>query len=195
MTNPIYILLNGSPRSGKDTSCNFLKTIITSEFPGTNIVEEKFSAPIDLIVRSTLQMDDDTYQIYREQKKDESLPGYPNVSMRKLMIYVSENFCKILFGQDYYARQAYARTKNVNADFVLISDSGFQLEYDCFKELVESNSSGHVRLIKLFREGCTFENDSREYVNDPERQYEIFNNGTLDDLREELIKYVETFKM
>src|SRR3546814_2010095 len=76
------------------------------------------------------------------------------------MIDSSESFLKQCYGQDVMARLLIQR----NLDFdgiLLIRDCGFQIEVDPLEEWFGVEN---LYMVNLFREGCDFTNDYREYV-------------------------------
>lgn len=184
------ICVNGPPRAGKDTIVKSIhkQMVLIKSQP----IVEKFAYPLNAIAQATAGMDNETFALYREKKKDDPLPNYDNVTMRDLLIYVSENFCKVLFGDDFFAIQAFNRLLNVHPinHCALFSDSGFQLEYDMLKSLVAKHNIGTVKLLRVTRDGCNYDNDSREYVEDEGNRYNIENNGSFKDLDAAVQQYL-----
>ena len=81
------------------------------------------------------------------------------MSPRQALIHVSENVIKPIEGKDYFGRQA---KKSVLASELLVfvfSDGGFIDEIQALK-----SDKTKVTVIRLHREGFTFEGDSRSYV-------------------------------
>ena len=163
---PKIICLNGPPQSGKDTTALIIAEYLTTK--GEVCLIDKFAHPLDAIAKVTLGFNDDLYRVYREELKDAPLPGYPDRTMRQVLIAISEDYIKPLFGDDFFAIQAVNRIQNSSfADWIVFSDSGFQLEFDKLKELLQTEKDSWVRLMRLERgDGFNFDKDSREYVND-----------------------------
>src|SRR3546814_11042184 len=72
-----------------------------------------------------------------------------------------------------------------NLDFegiLLIRDCGFQIEVDPLEEWVGVEN---LYMVNLFREGCDFTNDSREYVHTNGKMHQVYNDSTLDHLQTE----------
>lgn len=96
------------------------------------------------------------------------------VSPRQWLIHVSENVVKPLLGKDFFGKQL---AQSITSDLVVISDSGFE------SEIVPLLAAGHyVCVIRIERDGYTFEGDSRSYL-PTSPLYHTFlvkNNGTLE---------------
>ncbi len=146
------LILNGPPGCGKDTLAKMLaernawlhyefKDVLykeTAEYYGVSLEEMKFWA-VD------------------RKLKDEIWPEF-EMTPRAMLIHVSEDICKPMHGEDYFGRQL-GRTASMTGSEVVVSDGGFEAE--C---LVQEDYFENVWLIRLWRDGCSFENDSRDYI-------------------------------
>lgn len=82
-----------------------------------------------------------------------------NLSVREAVIYVSEVICKPRYGDDYFGK---ARANAVLENEVVIDGScGFVEE---LAPLVEKVGQDNILLLKIYREGCNFNGDSRNYI-------------------------------
>jgi len=178
------ICINGAPGVGKDTAGKLLKEIYG------NVKLMKFAAPLDEIAKNMLDMSDHVYADWRENRKDE-MPTEHNtackVTFRKLLITISEKLIKPCFGKTYFAHECAAdigdyRIGVKDEPIYVITDSGFQYEFDYFKNCF--SGLANVRLINMKREGHTFDGDSREEVDDGDRTIQIYNNGTIEELKQ-----------
>jgi hypothetical protein len=180
------ILFNGAPQSGKDTAANIAAEYIKNThgyryWP----LPEKFSYPhkraFDATFRGALG------GLSYEHNKEETIPAI-GVSYRQWQIDFSEAFMRRLYGKDIFVRLFLARCGGYNPTMFIpiVSDCGFQTEAD---ELREHN----CLLFRMLREGCTFENDSREYVEPaPGWKFQtVDNNKTINDLRRTITRTVE----
>lgn len=185
-----FILFNGPPRSGKDTAAKIVCDHLLK--PGKLWpVWEKFSFPNKRAFAGTVHtaMDDEGNVRGYEHRKGEPLPILNGASFRQWQIDYSEKFMKPLYGNDIFGRLLLARCDEENVhDIYVVSDCGFQIECDVLR-------NHNVLLIRMEREGCTFEGDSREYVAPhPGWPFLVcFNNGTLDDLRAVLTTEVDAW--
>jgi hypothetical protein len=83
------------------------------------------------------------------------------LSIREAMIYISEIICKSRFGEDYFG---VARAKSIQEGEIAVdSSTGFIEE---LPPLIEQLGQENILLIRVHREGATFEGDSRSYIPD-----------------------------
>ncbi|AOQ26808.1 hypothetical protein [Vibrio phage S4-7] len=90
-------------------------------------------------------------------------------SKREFLIHVSENVIKPSFGDQAFGN---ALANNLPKDgYVFISDSGFK---DELQPVIDHVGASNVLVVRINRDGCTFEGDSRDYL-----EPEMFNNEVL----------------
>lgn len=179
------VLFNGPPRSGKDTLARMLAEKLDKQRVTTPVREVSLSMPLREIAYATTQfaaqMDGPDYEFF----KNMVFPEFGGIDGRHLMISISEDWLKPKFGSRVMADMLMARQAIQMFDGVmLVRDSGFQCE---IAPLIERYGVDNVYLVRVHRDGCSFDNDSREWVNLPNsiQQMDLYNNGTLDDLRAE----------
>lgn len=169
-------ILNGPPGSGKDTIANELEKLgyvhlrfKTEVYKLTSIIT---GVPVEIIERLNNN---------RAAKDSRSPFLYPvegyaalihpfvikgeRVSLREMLIHVSENIVKPLLGQQYFGERAAEQVNKLIAEghtkFVF-SDGGFPYELIGFLARVKGVAAVNVR--NVYREGCDFSGDSRTYV-------------------------------
>lgn len=182
------LLLNGPPRSGKDTA---LRAITSHHWtPNILVAPERMSLPIKAALSAFLN---DEYRIdYTgnlinpdETEPDKETP-HPilGISLRQWQIDFSERFMKPLYGQNIFARLLLQRLEDWSAHnetiLVVLPDIGFQIEFESLL------ATGHdTLLLRLMRPDTSFEGDSREYISPYTEsgtlrcQYEIILNHDL----------------
>lgn len=194
------ILLNGPPRSGKDEAAKILKSYLVIN---TRVYHEKFSAPIKRAFASAANARIENFNVdYYEEHKEEVIP-WLGVSYRQWQIDFSEKFMKPLYGENIFGRMLLDRLEERKHDgaICIVSDCGFQIE---FETLLAAFDPADILLIRLYREGCSFKGDSREYVDpwrrgsrgidEPRCSYTpLCNFSTLEKFRENLIAIVTPF--
>lgn len=147
------ILLNGAPGCGKDTLANYLMA------NGTAQRKLSFKAPMFEIAMAMLGRD--VFYEYMEAYNDRArkeipFTGTPGMTPREFMIYISEKCIKPVFGNDYFGKRL---VESIGDATCVVSDCGFA------KEIHPILKAGHqVTLIRLHRQGFTFDGDSRSHI-------------------------------
>lgn len=155
------IILNGPPRSGKDSLAKYL----SQKHPTFRHV--KFADELKIITHrlyNTPHQHPDAY----EQFKDKPLTEFLNLTPRQAYINVSEDYIKKHHGKDFFGLQLISTIKKVpdnNENVFVISDGGFEEE---LIPLLEAFNPSLFTVLQIHRQGCTFDNDSRHYF-DKER--------------------------
>lgn len=108
-----------------------------------------------------------------------------NITYREMLIHVSEDVLKPLFGQDVFGKAAVKYLKSRTEDLtdpVVISDCGF---VDEMFPIINFFGKENCHVIKVKRPGYNFGGDSRSYV-DIEKlgldEHWIINDGSLEEL-------------
>jgi hypothetical protein len=154
----MIILLNGPPSSGKDTAATFMKKYLLG-----SVREYKMSTTLKSGLQTLLGIEqEDWNRMLAYGAKDE--PQLPlNITPREALIKLSEDYMKVLFGDNIFGHIAVRRLKRmVSADHILVTDTGFTYEA---VPIVQEWGQKKVRILRLARPGCDFEDDSREYIN------------------------------
>jgi len=99
-------------------------------------------------------------------------------SKREFLIHMSENVIKPSFGKDAFGKTFVNSLPEEG--IVFVSDSGFPEE---LQPVIDYVGAENVLVIRIQREGCSFEGDSRDYLtpemfDDKVQFYQIVNNGT-----------------
>jgi len=176
MPKPYVVFLNGPPGSGKDYA-----TEILLHEDDLTVIHHKFSGPLKDMASALLRIS----KIELEMSKPLIVPPY-NVSIRQLLIDMSEKWMKPCYGTDIFGKiatellaehiQLTDELKEDQPDLFVISDSGFDKEAHSVLQLFGNENA---LLIRLHRDGCTFEGDSRSYIElDDVRSVDINNDGT-----------------
>lgn len=178
------LLLNGAPRSGKDTVAKMLKDAASS-----SVHLEKFALPMKLSVPLIYGVPREKWEkeLDTERNKDMACSDFFGKTPREVQIALSEDFLKPMHGKKIFGELLGRRLKGLQGrsmlECVVISDSGF---YDEAKEIINMFGADRVQLWRIHREGYDFKGDSRSHVDlkeDGVACYDIHNNGSLDDLR------------
>jgi len=146
------LLLNGPPRSGKDTIAEWLET--------RGWYHGKFSKVLKERCHDLYGMTGEAHDAF-EEEKDTVLPEFYGVSPRDAYINLSEDLMKPRHGEDIWVRMFVDELKNVSNDYIVVSDLGFQVEYETLMKLFGYKK---ISLGMIYRAGCDFSKDSRDYV-------------------------------
>lgn len=178
------LLVNGPPRSGKDTVANYLAAhygFRHVKFAGA--LKRATHALVQELNGSNEPLLSDAF----EWAKDEPNTAFFGSTPRETYIAVSEWLCKELWGDRIFgtvlAKQIARLALRGEKRFV-VSDSGFVEEA---RELVEWFGHDRIKLIRMHRDGCDFSKDSRGHVSLPDvEELDLHNNGAVDDLHDAL---------
>lgn len=149
----MIVILNAPPASGKDTIGGIL-----ADWHGWEALS--FKKPMFDLAKSLLG--EDKYAQFLELYNDRSTKDKPTslcggLSPRDFFIHISEKMCKPLFGEQYFGE----RFLELVSDKVttVVTDGGFP------QEVRPMLDAGHkVVIVRLFRNGYEFSNDSRRYL-------------------------------
>lgn len=162
------IILNSPPAVGKDT--------LASELLERNLVDSthSFKAPIFEIVKAALGQ---KWVVFMERYNNRDLKEMPTdflnyMSPRKFMIHISESFIKPAFGDRHFGTLS-AEAIGSSGDTVVMSDGGFPDEVRALAEWRGDNGEEHeIHIVRLHRDGFTFEGDSRNYIHGLDDDYD-----------------------
>lgn len=193
------VVFNGPARSGKDSASSYMCKNTENGY------HKAFKDELFKICANTLNVSVDTFKNgydetlgeFYNRKGKELLPYEdPNMwykdytgnisqrirgkqySKREFLIHMSENVIKPSFGKDAFGK-AFVNSLPEEG-IVFVSDSGFPEE---LQPVIDHVGAENVLVIRIQRNGCSFEGDSRDYLtpemfNDKVQFYQITNNGT-----------------
>lgn len=193
-------IFNGPPGSGKDEACHFLKTNY-----GYKHLQFKDQLFIDTADHFGVSLNWFLSDYHDRTLKEASRPELNGLSKREALIYVSESVIKPKHGKDYFGKRTAEKVDlNLNHCF---SDGGFIEEV---YPLINRVGPENICLVQLYRTGCSFSSDSRNYIHGiliedlgnqhsdsslqktqpqlPIRMYRIYNNTSVSDFHENIRK-------
>lgn len=186
------IVFNSPPGAGKDSAADYLKSC--EEY--SHATRRQFKDRLFEITCAIygVPIEDFTGPMYTRTNKEKPYNRLDGLSPRQALIRVSEDIIKPNFSKMYFGRAMAAQC--AKDDLTLISDSGF---IDELVPVAIEVDPENVLVIRIFREGYTYANDSRDYL-DPDQlarmgvlTADIRNNGTEEQLHEQAKKIVDFF--
>lgn len=215
------VITNGPPFSGKDTAVKHLlkrfpnaiwmrfKDVLYKETwkdlwlnaDGTEelSLDEWIEICNDVVLKDTPMPWDTNRQTMLDWMKNPKLYSSPYVKTpRKELIDKSEKEIKVEHGEGGVAVITAGYMKeydNWQDQLFIFSDGGFNVEIGALcKEL--GITKDQITVVRLDAEGCSFNNDSREYIDNP--NIRLFNDKTenfLKDIDERLVPMIQWQKL
>jgi len=177
------ILINGAPRTGKDTAARAILRAI----PGA--VRIGFADALKEATHGAYGMPDARYGAF-EGVKDEPRPEFRGVTPRAAYIGVSEQLFKPLHGPEVFGEMFLARARASRAPLVVVPDAGFAAEA---MPTLRAIGVAHMLLIRLHAEGRgkTFAGDSRSHIDLPGvLTLDLHNDGEQAAFEAEVVQLV-----
>ena len=147
----MIIILNGPPRSGKDT----VAALIRRKLVGTK--DYKMSMPLKACFRAMFNFPNEINQRMLEKDKEKPILQGHALTPRQFQIDLSEEFMKKRFGSDIFGQLAVRNIDKTPSHHITISDVGFMAE---LWPIIETFGTS-VRAIQISRPGTNYDNDSR----------------------------------
>jgi hypothetical protein len=185
------IAIQGPPRSGKDTAAHTMLGMLYA----ANYDAQQYKAAAPL--RQWAQMmTNQMYEMYDELKDTPVGGAWGDLTVRKLMIGLSERLLKPMCGLDIFGKLLWQSMEHHDAIHIrtsalggkpfvgIISDAGFPEEQAYIQSKVGADN---YHILQLARSGCSFQHDSRSYFTlDPSPVERLDNSGTLSELGQSL---------
>lgn len=192
------VLLNGPPRSGKDTAAELIQNKLKEKHP---VARCKFATGLRCMAEAAIEASgllDESAEIvplfFCDAFKDTKQSSLCGRTPREVLIQMSEGFVKPLFGKDFFGKvlaHEIKKVKTTRTSLFLISDSGFTEEA---KVLVEKFGAENILLIRLHADGTSFRGDSRSYISlNDVYSVDVHNPMTEEGLWENLKSAVTAF--
>lgn len=179
---PGVIILNGPPRSGKDTAADIICDLLEEQ--DQEMYDVKMARPAFTAIPHLFGIPLDRWYHMYDEEKNVPQPELHGMTPREALIWICEDVMKPKFGRDYFGQLAGDIVARVSKNYwVTISDGGFPEEMKAVVDKAESP----VYLVHVHRTGRDFSLDSRGYVQ-PEDigvprdcYHQLCNYGSLED--------------
>lgn len=173
------ILLNGPASSGKDFAADF----IVNNFKYAR--KDKFAKVLKERTHALYGFSWRPHDYY-EKVKEVPSDDFFGLSPRQAYINVSEIYFKPIYGKKIFGTILAQELDKYEWEIVAISDSGFVEEAEV---LIDKYGKENILLIRIEREGYTFKEDSRNYIDLGD---EICNITINNDGTENYLKIIES---
>ena len=180
------VLLNSPPNTGKDFACKVL-TEVTGATPC------EFKMTLHKIAMAITGLSEKEYFTIYNDRELKELPHakFFGKSPRGMMIWISESVCKPEFGKYFFGIAAAAGLSDLENGAVF-SDSGFP---DEVFPLADAVGAENIYVVRFTRNGVTFDNDSREYLQEKDcpkgvKFIDLTNDGCIYDFAQDILEEV-----
>lgn len=173
------LLINGAPRSGKDTAGEVARRVGRGKVhvaKFSKVLKERTHALYGLFGWDGKPLPHDEFERVKDCEHDEFLGATP----REAYIAVSEKLMKPLHGDAVFGLMLLQdlECNAADADLIVVTDSGFASEA---VPLVERYGRENTILMRIHRTGCDFNGDSRSLITlDCVRTVDVHNCTTLE---------------
>lgn len=186
------IFLNGPRKSGKDTAAKF----IMQEF-ALDARQAKFAQPLKLAAAAMFSVNQGEFRKFEaigSNYKTEPLAKLFGMSWVDILIWLSEGCMKEKFGKDVFGLLMLSYlTQPSLTKMTVISDCGFA---DELVPVVQFYGPTNCHLFRIYRDGCSFDGDSRQYVFEDHlpagvNVVDIYNNYDLQMFRVQVLRRID----
>jgi len=186
------ILLNGPKLSGKDTLADLI--VKKNDYTKMQFKDRLYDIGAKIAgirLRHYIELCTDRVT------KEVACEGLGYKSPRQHLIHVSEEVIKPLFGEDYFGEYLAEEIDcgyNYGWSGVVVSDSGFETELSSIISgmLDKCGTTYEIHVVRLYKNGCTFEGDSRDYLSDNEGFLQYHDITVVDGDIEGTYEYIQS---
>lgn len=151
------VILNGSPGCGKDVAAKEMCSLFYGD--GIPSYHKQFKDRLIDIACAIYGISGCEWNnLYTREGKEKPYYKLEGMTPREALIHVSEELIKPHYSQDFFGRAA---AQSLFEGLNIFSDGGFIEEV---RPLVSKVGMGNILIIRIFRDGHTFEGDSRRHL-------------------------------
>ena len=167
------VILNAPPNSGKDYFVEQLKEKGIHEVGGMSWSHKELKRPLVELVKNLYSLsDNDVEHLSSRENKEKPSSLLNGKSWREAMIFVSEEVVKPALGKDIFGKVA---ASNLSVGINIFTDGGFEEE---IAPIVEEVGEDNIIIVKIHKDGCSFEGDSRDWIDiEGVKSFDVTNYG------------------
>lgn len=164
------IILNAPPGCGKDTIGNMIAYNKDIQAFKASFKEPMFEIAIGMLGVWKFSQFIDAYN--DRKKKEEPQECLNGMTPRQFMIWISEEVMKPRFGKYVFGHRLLDSIERIPPECpIVVTDGGFK------EETMPLLVAGHyVHVCRLFRDGYSFDGDSRDYLDVAGYHHRMFQN-------------------
>lgn len=191
------VILNGPPNSGKDVGAKFI--VDNQEILGLgDCYHLEFKKTLFELTRRFYNIRErDWDQLYTREGKETpndhfEVGFWDALSPREALIHVSEKVIKPVFGPRAFG---VAACNELKQGINIFSDGGFNEE---LIPIINEVGIQNILVIHLIRKDCSFENDSRSYLDVDKlgvKYFVVENNGTEEEYTSSLVELIKEWSL
>lgn len=182
-------LLNGPPRSGKDSAAKFIRDHFgihqCAHVKLAGVLKRRTHALYGLVDLHGHPLRADFFEDVKEEPREEFGGLTPRAAYIAVHRYLSDHHGTDVLGRLLIARSEVWRDRRAN---YVVSDVGSREQ--C-QPILDTFGPENVVLIRLRRDGCEWDNRRRVEIPEALVSYEVDNNGTLEELKETILRCLE----
>lgn len=176
----------GKAGAGKDTIADYL----VKEYKFKKI---SLADPIKRLVKDIFVLDDHT--VYDRVAREKVLENWPDWSVRKLLQYIGTELFRNNIDQEIWVKSLWYRVQDDRTINYVCPDVRFPNELQFFKDHAKKDEFISIRVVRAGCDGNVGINGHASEAYDLIGDYEIINNGSFEELHEEIGKIVAQNKI
>tara|TARA_B100000700_G_C15008619_1_gene839845 strand:+ start:1288 stop:1920 length:633 start_codon:yes stop_codon:yes gene_type:complete len=194
------VIENAPPKAGKDTVADKIsydyRYCGMNRFGKYNVTTASFKEELIKIALCVSGIPLEEWNLRYTKDKDTPWDKLGGLSQRQYLIKISEEWVKPVHGEKFFGDKVVQHIESNNhavPSLYLIPDGGFEEEV---LPLIDRFGAESILILQWEKEGCSFENDSRDWIlNYPEITRYIGENkqGELDDFADRFVDTVAWF--
>lgn len=167
------VILNAPPNSGKDYFVEQLKERDVKKIGGMSWSHKELKTPLVELVKNFYSLSDkDVEHLSSRENKETPSSLLNGKSWREAVIHVSEIVVKPALGKDIFGKVA---AINLSVGINIFTDGGFEEE---LAPIVEEVGEDNIIIVKIHKDGCSFEGDSRDWIDiEGVNSFDVTNYG------------------